>query len=143
MPTITLSIHGGKNCNRYCRWDPEDGLYDLGNEDDHMSGVISDRAVIALDEYGHLAGVWQYDIRRYGGRTSSVLSCGTWVAPKYQRNGIAKKMWEFGLKHERPRRVSVVVITDRGYSLVHSVKEIFPKLKWKITEGGDRSLRKL
>lgn len=142
MPKIMLSLHGGKNCNEYCRWDPNGGLHDLGAEDGHM-GCYSDRAVIALDEHGHLAGVWQYDITRYAKKTSKVLSCGTWVDPKYRKNGVAKKMWEFGLTYEDPKKVKVVVITDRGYSLAHAIKKRFPNIDWNIKEQGDRKLRKL
>lgn len=141
MPTITLSLHGDKHCNKYCRWHPRD-LFQLGQDDHHMGGW-SDRAVVALDENGHLVGVWQYDITRYGGRTTRVSSCGTWVDPKYRKHGIAQKMWEFGLAHENPKRVYVAVITDRGYTLAQSMKDRLPKFKWEIYDGGDRQLRKL
>jgi predicted GNAT family acetyltransferase len=137
MPTIMLSVHGGRGCNEYCRWHP-DRLGELGPEDWHM-GTVSDRSVIAIDDKGHLAGVWQYD--RDGNK--KVVSCGTWVAPKYRKKGIAKKMWEFGIAHEKPRKVRVIVITDRGYSLVQSIKSAFPQIKWDICEDGERTLRKL
>lgn len=137
MATVNLSIHGGRCCDDFCRWRPDD-ICDFGSEDGHMCPP-ADRAVIALDKYGHLVGAWLYD-RRPNKRISS---CGTWVAPKYRKNGLAKKLWEFGIIHENPKKVSVIVITDRGYSLAHAMKEKFPKIKWDIAEDADRKLRKL
>jgi hypothetical protein len=136
MPTIILSIHGGRQCGKYCRWNPS-GLDNLGPGDWHMGGY-SDRAVIALDNKGHLVGVWQYDKE-----PKKILSCGTWVIPKYRKHGIAKKMWEFGIIREKPRNVGVMVVTDRGYSLVDSIRKRFSNIKWDIREGGCRRLRRL
>jgi len=135
MPTITLSIHGGKHCRDGCLW--HTWRDDFGAEDGHM-WMNSDRMVIAHVECGHVVGAWKYD---KGNRT--IHSLGTWVAPKYRKHGIAKKMWEFGINYEKPREMRVVVISDRGYSLVGSMAEQFPKIKWKIEEESDRKLRKL
>jgi len=99
----------------------------------------ADRAVIAIDEDGHVAGAWKYDKPYY----KAIRSAGTWVAPKYRRHGLALRLWGFGLKHEQPERVKVVVTSDRGHTLTCSLKIKFPHIKWTIKNNGDRKLRNL
>lgn len=68
---------------------------------------------------------------------------GTIVRPAYIKQGIGRELWHAMLKSEKPKRVSVTVISDRGYSLVESMKESFPNIKWIVEENGDRKLRRL
>lgn len=136
MSDITLSIHGGKSCGNCC-WNP-DNLNDFGPEDYHMGGC-ADRVVIATDKYGHLIGAWKYNREP----RKIIRSFGTWVSPSFRKIGLAKKMWEFGIVYENAKKVIVTVMTDRGYSLVDSMKKRFPKVRWDVVEGADRKLRKL
>jgi hypothetical protein len=136
MTTVNISVHGGRGC-RNCEW-ITGAFSNFGHEDTYMD-VYSDRAVVAIDQRGHVAGVWKYD-RMYPG---AIRSSGTWVAPKYRKRGLAKKLWQVGISHENAKRVKVCVISDRGYSLVHSMQEQFPKVKWTVEDNGCRKLRKL
>jgi len=138
MAKVMLSIHGGRGCDKYCRWNPQNDIFDFGQEDYHMIRPAG-RSAIAIDEFGHLLGVWSYDRERKG----VVRSCGTWVSPKHRKRGLAKKLWKFVIAHENIKKIYVSVITDRGYSLVEALKRDLPDMKWKITEDGDRRLRKL
>jgi predicted GNAT family acetyltransferase len=136
MPTITLSIHGGKYCGAYCCPWMMTANADFGAEDYYLGDI--NRIVVAVDEYGHAAGIW-----RYYKQGKTITSCGTWVSPKHRKYGIAKRMWEFGISCEDPKKINVTIITDRGYSLIDSMKEQFPDVKWKISEDSLRKLRKL
>jgi hypothetical protein len=71
----------------------------------------------------------------------TVTSRGTVVRPLYQREGVARDLWTMMLNTERPKRVHVRVISDRGYSLIESMKKKFPKIKWFVEHGGYRKLR--
>ena len=131
---ITITIHGGKHCPN-CSWLEKGGF----GSDDFLMDQYADRAVIALDEDGHVAGAWKYDKPRH----KVIRSSGTWVAPKHRKRGLGLKLWEFGLQHEKAERVTVVATSDRGYTLACSLKERFPEIKWIIKDNGDRKLRNL
>ena len=129
MPKIMLSIHSPK-CNKKCVWKKE-----LSNFDYLAEATYS---VVALDEFGHLAGAWQFE--KYGKR---IHSYGTWVDTKYRRNGLAKKMWAHAINYYNPIQVSVSVITDKGYTLISSLQKKFPTIKWYVKDVGQRTLREL
>jgi GNAT superfamily N-acetyltransferase len=134
MDKVTITVHGGRKC-RNCKW-----LLDGGyGSDDFYMDQYADRAVVALDEHGHVAGVWKYDKSYH----KAVRSSGTWVAPKYRKQGLALKLWEVGLAHDKPERVKVLVTTDRGYTLACSLEKLFPDITWVIEDRGSRELRKL
>lgn len=73
----------------------------------------------------------------------TVFSSGTVVRPSRRKEGIARKLWITMIKSEKPERVAVKVISDRGLSLIESVKQEFPKIKWFINEDGRRKLRRM
>jgi len=80
------------------------------------------------------------------GRSKSGLtisSYGTIVRPSNRKEGIALDLWVTMLKAERPKRVAVKVISDRGYSLIGSLNKLFPKIKWNIDVDANRPLRKI
>lgn len=134
MNTVTITVHGGRRCVD-CMWliTDEFGL------DDWFCGPNSDKAVVALDEDGHVAGIWKYDKPYF----DTIFSSGTWVAKKYRKRGLGKKLWEVGLAHEKPKYVEVHITTDKGYTLIQSLAELFPKIDWDIVEEGSRKLRRL
>lgn len=94
MTTVFISVHGGKAC-RECKWTETD-LLSTGPS---YINNRADRTVIAIDECGHLAGVWRYNIFK-----DTIRSVGTWVRSKYRKNGLAKRLWEEGLKADRPQK---------------------------------------
>lgn len=132
---LKFSLHGGRKCGQNC-W--HNNLNDFGSDDSHMCGY-SDRTIVAMDENFHIVGVWKYDRPAKG----KIYSAGTWVAKKFRKHGIAKKLWAYGIKHEKPKTVCVTVITDRGYSLIASLEEKYPRITWKIEHGCVRKLRRL
>jgi hypothetical protein len=73
----------------------------------------------------------------------TVASCGTIVHHAYRRDGVGKQLWLTMLRTEKPKVVRVKVISDRGYSLVMSLKKSFRKIRWRITQEGARKLREL
>jgi GNAT superfamily N-acetyltransferase len=134
MDTVTITVHGGKEC-RNCKWLLAGAIL----AEDWYTDVYADRAIVAIDGNGHVAGVWKYDRPYY----KTISSCGTCVAPKYRRRGLGKRLWEVGLAYEQPIRVQVRAVSDRGYTLVRSLEEAFPHIKWTIIECAERELRKL
>ena len=132
---LKFSLHGGRKCGQNC-W--HNKLNDFGSDDSHMAGC-SDRTIVAMDENFHIVGVWKYN--RYG--SGKIHSAGTWVAKKFRKHGVAKKLWAYGIKHEKPRVIDVTAVTDRGYTLITSLEKKYSKIKWKISDCGGRKLRKL
>lgn len=81
--------------------------------------------------------------RSRSGRTIS--SVGTIVKPTYMKQGIAKKLWECMLLEESPDFVKVKLISDRGHTLIDSIKsdKRFKDIKWYISNACSRDLRVL
>jgi len=134
MDTVFITIHGGKKCCN-CKW-LNDGNY---GQEDWYTDICSDYAIVAIDRCGHVAGIWKFDKPYH----KSICSCGTWVARKYRKRGLAKKLWEVGIQHIKPTRLKVYVASDRGHTLACSMRELFPDIKWNIVDQGGRKLRNL
>jgi len=133
MGKAFITIHNGKNC-RNCLW-LQDIEY-LGEGSDLVSWQANS-AVVAVDEHGHPIGIW-----KFAKAGSSIWSSGTWVLPKLRKHGIAKKLWAFGISYFKPKSIHVTVISDRGYSLVCAIRDMFPHIKWNIQhEGLRKSIR--
>lgn len=73
----------------------------------------------------------------------TIWSSGTIVRSSYRKNGIAQALWTQMLKTEKPRRIYVNVVSDRGYSLIESIRENFTKTRWFVSQGANRKLRRL
>lgn len=140
MGKITLSLHGGKSCGWSCWHNSWLDGFEFPDDAYYLEETYTDRAVIAMDQRFHIVGVWKFDKHP---RKKKLYSRGTWVPKRFRKHGIAKKMWEFGIKSEKPVSVSVNVVSDKGYTLVECVKQKFPNIKWEIQEDGERKLRKL
>lgn len=132
MPNFNISFHGGRSC-RGCMW-----LSDLAKHFNIDYLEVSTHAVVALDDHGHLAGIWKYNKTGY-----HIKSVGTYVHPKHRKLGLAKKLWSQVLENYDIRSVKVIAMTDKGFSLSSSVKEDFPKISWNIVKCGDRDLRRI
>jgi ribosomal protein S18 acetylase RimI-like enzyme len=89
-------------------------------------------------ENGKLVGIIKYDFRY-----KTFESYGTWVAPRFRKNGLAVKLWEVALERTGAKKVRVTVISDRGNTLIESLQSDFPDIKWKICQAGARKLRDL
>ncbi len=101
------------------------------------------RAVIALDGT-KIAGVWEFNLAyAWGRKNNKLLSIVTLVDKKYRKQGLAKQLWKLGLKKYHPQLIIVNTISDKGYTLIKSLKESFPEIVWDTEETGYRKLRDL
>lgn len=94
------------------------------------------RAVLAINK-NKLAGIWVF--RRFYKKISS--NC-TYVSPSCRKLGLAKKLWEIGLEKYKPHVVVVDIVSDKGYTLINSIKKDF-NIEWDTEEIGARNLRDL
>lgn len=92
---------------------------------------------LALDKM-KVAGVLSYYIVK-----KTFTSVGTFVAKGYRKNGLATDLWEAALEVEKPEVVRTEVISDRGNTLIQSLKRSYPEIKWVESQNGDRPLRVL
>ena len=99
---------------------------------------IKNYAAIAL-ENGELIGavIWDYEVRGHYG------SNGTWVAPSRRRRGIAFNLWCELIRVVKPQKISVCVVTDRGWTIIQKVLLTHPNIMWLIQEDAHRKLRDL
>lgn len=81
-------------------------------------------------------------VRKKRKDTKTVKSRATGVRPSSQRQGVAKALWTAMIKTEKPTKVIVVTVSDRGYTLIDAMKDAFPRIKWAGDWRGNRSLRK-
>lgn len=63
-------------------------------------------------------------------KTGELVACGTWVAPKFRKSGLASKLWRRVLIKIRPSYVEVAVASPEGQKLVNKLKKEFPLIDW-------------
>jgi len=102
----------------------------------------ANHVVIAYDPKSRdpIVGAFKFD---FGRRWHSINSHGTWVRSSFQRRGIAKTMWITAIRKLKVERVEVRVVSDRGLTLISSIKKKFPRVRFQLWEDGDRKLRHL
>lgn len=74
---------------------------------------------------------------------SRLLACGTFVYRRYRRNGISKALWTAAIDFFKPKHIEVCTVSDRGFTMVESLKALYPDIRWEIYNDGQRSLRDL
>lgn len=100
-------------------YDRDNSYYDEGN-----SGVI------ALVN-SKIIGAFGFSFYR---RSAMLSAGGTWVSKKYRRKGIGSKLWTFAIKKMKPKKIDVMVASNQGMTLVNSMKEDFPKIKFNVDD---------
>ena len=63
---------------------------------------------------------------------NSIQAAGTWVHPKYRKNGLALKMWQRMLKHTKPRKVECYIASKNGYKLIKHIASVHPDIRWSL-----------
>lgn len=102
----------------------------------------SDYAVLAKNPTGKLVGIQKFFFRiEDDKRILDAIS--TYVWPLYQKEGIGQMLWTTALTTLRVTDVKVNAISDKGKTLVESLQERFPEIRFVLEEGGDRRLRSL
>jgi predicted GNAT family acetyltransferase len=140
--TITIQIHGPGvcSCHPACGWCERGFLcIDEGGRIfwDKTCRARALRAVVAT-RGGRMVGVLKYDYRR-----QVLTSQCTYVTRSLRQAGLATFLWRAALRHDRPARVSVRVVSDRGKTLVCCLARRFRQVTWSVEEDGCRRLRKL
>lgn len=68
----------------------------------------------------------------------------SWVAPKYRRRGLVKRLWSALLNIRKVTDVEITVVTDRGLTMAQALERRFARrVSFEIEHGGDRTLRDL
>jgi len=136
-----VQVHGTGVCQCYptCHWCTHGWVTvdDQGHYSWQNIEAATDRAVVATRK-GRMVGVLKYNIKH-----GLLSSKGTFVVPGWRKTGLATYLWRRAIRWERPNRVKVQVVTDRGKTLAHRLKRRWPWLKWRIVDGGQRTLRRL
>jgi len=74
---------------------------------------------------------------KYCGKT--LYSEGTFVRPAWRKKGVATILWRKALSGVG--YVVVLVASDKGYTLVESLAEQFPRVHFEVVQDGERYLR--
>jgi len=77
------------------------------------------------------------------GRWKKICSCGTVVSRSWQNKGVATMLWDEMIDFHKPKRIYVSLVSDRGLSLIASLKENYRWIEWQTSERADRKLRVL
>jgi predicted GNAT family acetyltransferase len=70
-------------------------------------------------------------------------SFGTFVMRRHRKHGLASRLWCKAIETSKPRRIKVEAVSDRGMTLVDSLRRRYRKLKWVVWDDGQRKLRSL
>lgn len=71
----------------------------------------------------------------------TISSRATGIRPTNQRQGVAKALWTAMIKAEKPTKIIVTTVSNKGFTLVDAMQDAFPRIKWAVDGGGNRSLR--
>jgi hypothetical protein len=85
-----------------------------------------------------MVGVLKYNVR-----SGLLASIGTFVTPALRQSGLGTYLWRVALRYDRPDRVLVRVVSDRGKTLVNRLRRRFRRVEWAVREHGQRRLRGL
>lgn len=99
-------------------------------------------AVIAQLHDGQLVGIQKFDVKKSNGK-NVLVSNSTYVWPLYRELNIAHRLWATALEKKKISKVEVYVVSDRGKTLVESLRAHFPKIDFVLSERDGRPLRKL
>lgn len=92
---------------------------------------------------GAIVGIQKFDVRGSEQNRVILSACATYVWPLYRELGIAQKLWRTSIETFGIKEVSVAVVSDRGKTLVESLRTQFPEIKFRIEDIGGRTLRSL
>jgi len=137
MTRYILQVHGWNTCPIVCRrkCDWLRSTY----ERDGITLIESNRCIVAIPtNNSNPIGVLKYDIHN-----RTMVSNGTWVSKLYRKNGLASIMWEKAIHTDKPLRIKVYVVSDRGITLIESLKKRHTHIKWLVFENASRKLRVL
>lgn len=90
---------------------------------------------------GELAGIvkWREAINADGEVWCESIASFVW--PRFRRHGVGLDLWQILLDETRTSEVCVGVVSDRGLTLVESLRERYPSVRFRVTESGERKLR--
>lgn len=106
------------------------------------SKKLSDYAVLAHSSEACLVGIQKFDISR-AEEEISLSSIATFVWPLYREEGVAVGLWSTALTELGVTKVCAQVVSDRGKTLIESLKVKFPAVCFTIIDLGARRLRSL
>lgn len=102
----------------------------------------TDHAVLATNSRGQLVGIQKFNVRARGNKRK-LISNATFVWPLYRDVGIAQKMWAHAIAEKKITHVDVTAVSDRGKTLVETLRKQFPEVEFKLVDAGKRKLRAL
>lgn len=98
------------------------------------------RSLIRIRLHGRLIAAIGWEEVAVGRR---LLARGTFVDDRWRKKGLAAALWELVLARVQPKAVKVIVISDKGMTLVSGLAEKHKSIVWMIIQDGERPLRKL
>jgi hypothetical protein len=102
----------------------------------------TDFAILAKKANESLVGIQKFDLI-VRGRTRILDANSTFVWPMYRGISIAREMWTTAIQENRVTKVLVRVVSDKGKTLIETLSDQFPEVKFDMEEDGDRPLRSL
>lgn len=130
-------------------------VVEAGNEDIYRYGALSEYrpewcwksrsgcyhdAIVVTEGVGprrRVIGVFRFSGQR------RMHAHGTWVHPRFRKQGIAFELWSRAIKSTEATSIRVVCASDRGMTLVSSLRGAFPRIRFSVVDGGLRKLRDL
>ncbi len=108
----------------------------------HEVTCQSDYAVLAHNTAGKLVGIqkFYYSVTE---TTRTLEAISTFVWPLYQREGVGSSMWSKALETLDVTHVKVGVISDRGKTLIETMRARFPNIVFSVIDGGEHPRRPL
>lgn len=99
-------------------------------------------AVVATNSESRVPviGILKFD---FNGRWNKMHSHGTYVTRSYRLGGVARTLWDKALTGMAVERVKVSVVSDRGLTLIESVRRNHPNVYFEVHDDGCRKLRVL
>lgn len=134
--------HYHTTVGRLARTTSDTFYWDKSEQCSKESGTLSDYAILAHNSQSTLVGIQKLDIVK-SDEAVKLEAIATYVWPLYREEGVAMGLWCTALKELKVTEVCAQVISDRGKTLIESLKSRFPEISFTVRDAGARKLRAL
>jgi GNAT superfamily N-acetyltransferase len=93
---------------------------------DHLTCIdLKQACAVIITHEGRIIAFFRYILN-----DAKLTAIGTWVAPKYRRLGLAKRMWVYVLARKKVKQIGVYTISKGGDMLIKKITLLYPNIIW-------------
>lgn len=96
--------------------------------------IFGERALDCKNEMlavssGKIVGIFVFSLSP---KKKVMMSEGTIVDQRFQKKGIASRLWKAAISKHKPEIVSVNIVSDAGRKFIEKMKKNYPRIEWDV-----------